>query len=41
MFLEGPYKRLLAGATDDPFFTMLEAGVPELAQRAWAAAQRG
>jgi len=35
VFLEGSYKRLLAGTTDDPFFQMLDAGVPEIAGRAW------
>jgi aminoglycoside phosphotransferase (APT) family kinase protein len=35
VFLEGSYKRLLAGTTDDPFFALLDEGVPDLAQRAW------
>jgi aminoglycoside phosphotransferase (APT) family kinase protein len=34
IFLEGSYKRRLAGTTDDPFFDRLEAGVPEIAERA-------
>jgi aminoglycoside phosphotransferase (APT) family kinase protein len=34
VFLEGSYKRLLAGTTDDPFFKLLDRGVPELAERA-------
>jgi aminoglycoside phosphotransferase (APT) family kinase protein len=34
VFLEGSYKRRLAGTTDDPFFDKLEYGVPELARRA-------
>jgi aminoglycoside phosphotransferase (APT) family kinase protein len=38
VFLEGSYKRLLAGTTDDPFFTKLAEGVPEIARRAWAVA---
>jgi aminoglycoside phosphotransferase (APT) family kinase protein len=38
VFLEGSYKRRLAGTTDDPFFDMLETGVPEIAERAWATA---
>lgn len=38
IFLEGSYKRLLAGTTDDPFFAMLDRGVPELAERAWEVA---
>jgi aminoglycoside phosphotransferase (APT) family kinase protein len=39
VFLEGSYKRRLAGTTDDPFFDKLERGVPELAERAWATAR--
>jgi aminoglycoside phosphotransferase (APT) family kinase protein len=35
VFLEGSYKRLLAGTTDDPFFQLLDRGVPELAAQAW------
>ncbi|HZV74847.1 MAG TPA: phosphotransferase family protein [Conexibacter sp.] len=38
IFLEGSYKRLLAGTTDDPFFTLLDTGVPSLAEHAWAVA---
>jgi aminoglycoside phosphotransferase (APT) family kinase protein len=38
IFLEGSYKRLLAGTTDDPFFQLLDTGVPDLAERAWAVA---
>jgi aminoglycoside phosphotransferase (APT) family kinase protein len=38
IFLEGSYKRRLAGTTDDPFFDLLEHGVPEIAERAWAVA---
>jgi aminoglycoside phosphotransferase (APT) family kinase protein len=38
VFLEGSYKRLLAGTTDDPFFKMLDQGVPRLAKRAWEVA---
>jgi len=38
IFLEGSYKRRLAGTTDDPFFVKLEHGVPELADRAWETA---
>jgi aminoglycoside phosphotransferase (APT) family kinase protein len=41
VFLEGSYKRLLAGTTDDPFFRMLEHGVPEIAERAWGISQGG
>jgi aminoglycoside phosphotransferase (APT) family kinase protein len=36
IFLEGSYNRLLAGATDDPFFESLRHGIPELADRAWS-----
>jgi aminoglycoside phosphotransferase (APT) family kinase protein len=34
VFLEGSYKRRLAGNTDDPFFDRLKDGVPEIAERA-------
>ena len=36
IFLEGSYKRRLAGTTDDPFFDRLKEGVPEIAERALA-----
>ena len=39
VFLEGSYKRRLAGTTDDPFFDLLESGVPQIAERAWRVAQ--
>ena len=39
VFLEGSYGRLLAGTTDDPFFKMLDTGVPEIAERAWTVSQ--
>jgi aminoglycoside phosphotransferase (APT) family kinase protein len=39
IFLEGSYKRRLAGTTDDPFFDELEWRVPELAERACAIAR--
>ncbi len=39
VFLEGSYKRRLAGTTDDAFFDTLEAGVPAIAERAWAMSQ--
>jgi aminoglycoside phosphotransferase (APT) family kinase protein len=39
IFLEGSYKRRLAGTTDDPFFDLLEQGVPDIAERAWQVAQ--
>jgi aminoglycoside phosphotransferase (APT) family kinase protein len=38
IFLEGSYKRLLAGTTDDPFFELLDTGVPDLAGYAWKVA---
>jgi aminoglycoside phosphotransferase (APT) family kinase protein len=38
IFLEGSYKRLLAGTTDDPFFKLLDTGVPALAEHAWGVA---
>ena len=41
VFLEGSYKRLLAGTTDDSFFALLDTGVPELADRAWKIADDG
>ena len=34
IFLEGSYKRYLAGSTDDPFFGRLDLGVPALAETA-------
>lgn len=39
IFLEGSYRRLLAGTTDDPFFALLDTGVPALAERAWDVAR--
>ena len=39
IFLEGSYKRRLAGTTEDPFFDLLEQGVPDVAERAWGIAQ--
>jgi aminoglycoside phosphotransferase (APT) family kinase protein len=41
IFLEGSYKRLLAGTTDDPFFQYLDTGVPALAEHAWQVAHGG
>jgi aminoglycoside phosphotransferase (APT) family kinase protein len=38
VFLEGSYKRRLAGTTEDAFFDRLETGVPAMAERAWAIA---
>jgi aminoglycoside phosphotransferase (APT) family kinase protein len=39
IFLEGSYKRRLAGTTEDPFFDLLQEGVPQIAEHAWAIAQ--
>ena len=41
VFLEGSYKRLLAGTTDDPFFELLAEGVPEIARQALRIADDG
>jgi aminoglycoside phosphotransferase (APT) family kinase protein len=41
VFLEGSYQRLLAGTTDDPFFRLLDEGVPEIARHALAIAHGG
>ena len=41
VFLEGSYKRRLAGTTEDAFFDRLEAGVPAIAERAWQTATAG
>jgi aminoglycoside phosphotransferase (APT) family kinase protein len=38
VFLEGSYKRRLAGTTEDPWFDLLEKGVPDVAERAWGIA---
>ena len=38
VFLEGSYKRRLAGRTEDAFFDLLEHGVPAIADRAWRTA---
>ena len=39
IFLEGSYKRRLAGTTEDEFFDLLKEGVPDVAERAWRIAQ--
>jgi aminoglycoside phosphotransferase (APT) family kinase protein len=39
IFLEGSYKRRLAGTTEDAFFDLLKEGVPDVAERAWRTAQ--
>ena len=41
IFLEGSYRRRLAGTTEDAFFDRLRTGVPELAERAWEIASGG
>jgi aminoglycoside phosphotransferase (APT) family kinase protein len=38
VFMEGNYKRSLAGTTDDPFLKLFDEGVPLLAEAAWQAA---
>jgi acyl-CoA dehydrogenase len=35
IFLEGNYRRLLAGSTDDPYYRGLDTGVPALLDEAW------
>ena len=39
VFLEGSYKRRLAGTTEDPFFDLLKEGVPQIAEHAWGVSQ--
>jgi aminoglycoside phosphotransferase (APT) family kinase protein len=41
ILLEGSYARHLAGVTDDPFFALLEQGVPALGRRALEVAAAG
>jgi aminoglycoside phosphotransferase (APT) family kinase protein len=41
IFLEGNYRRWLAGTTEDPFYASLAEGVPQLAERAWRLANGG
>ena len=41
VFMEGNYKRLLAGTTDDEFLRMFDRGVPELAEAALAVTEEG
>jgi aminoglycoside phosphotransferase (APT) family kinase protein len=38
VFMEGNYKRSLAGTTDDPFLKLFDEGVPRLAEAAWEVA---
>jgi aminoglycoside phosphotransferase (APT) family kinase protein len=40
VFLEGSYRRRLAGTTEDAFFDTLETGVPALAEHAWEISRR-
>jgi aminoglycoside phosphotransferase (APT) family kinase protein len=39
VFMEGNYKRSLAGTTDDPFLKMFDEGVPALAEAAYEASR--
>ena len=39
VFMEGNYKRSLAGTTDDPYLKLFDEGVPALAEAAWTAAK--
>ena len=39
VFMEGNYKRWLAGASDDDHLALFDEGVPALAEAAWAAAR--
>lgn len=38
IFMEGNYRRFLAGNSDDPFLGLMDRGVPQLAEKAWEAA---
>jgi aminoglycoside phosphotransferase (APT) family kinase protein len=38
VFMEGNYKRSLAGTTDDPYLKLFDEGVPRLAEAAWRVA---
>jgi aminoglycoside phosphotransferase (APT) family kinase protein len=38
VFMEGNYKRFLAGSTDDEYLGLFDEGVPRLAEAAWEAA---
>lgn len=39
IFLEGNYRRFLAGTTDDAYYATLDTGVPALAEAAWELAR--
>jgi aminoglycoside phosphotransferase (APT) family kinase protein len=41
VFMEGNYKRAMAGTTDDPFLKTFGEGVVELAQRALDVTRKG
>jgi hypothetical protein len=41
VFMEGNYKRALAGSTDDPYLKSFEQGVVEIADRALAVSRHG
>ena len=41
VFMEGNYKRVLAGTTDDPWLKLFDEGVPRLAESAWEISQTG
>jgi aminoglycoside phosphotransferase (APT) family kinase protein len=41
VFMEGNYKRSLAGTTDDPFLKLFDEGVPRLAEAAYEIAHGG
>ncbi len=38
VFMEGNYKRFMAGSTDDEYLGLFDEGVPRLAEAAWEAA---
>jgi aminoglycoside phosphotransferase (APT) family kinase protein len=38
VFMEGNYKRFMAGSTDDQYLALFDEGVPRLAEAAWEAA---
>jgi aminoglycoside phosphotransferase (APT) family kinase protein len=41
VFMEGNYKRFLAGASDDQFLAVFDEGVPALAEKALEIARAG
>ena len=41
VFMEGNYKRAIAGSTDDPYLRSFGEGVVEIAQRALAVSEHG